>query len=86
MKRNGEIIHVEFLTGEMAGEHRYFGSLIAIYEYFAIEDIGISYVPLMRKQIKSYNPYQNKKVIVRRGELHTKPTKRRPPANLFANR
>lgn len=83
MKRNGEnIIHVEFTSGPLAGQHRYFGSIIAIYDQFTREEIGIAYQRLIRKKLSSFNPYQNKKCIIRRGEIHRKPANRKPPVRI----
>lgn len=70
MSRQGDnVVHVEFISGPMAGQHRYFGSMKAIYREFTKQDIGIGYDKLTRKKPSALNPYQNGKVIVRKSEL-----------------
>ncbi len=60
---------------EIEGQHHYFGSVAAIYEYFSKEQIGISYGSLRNYGLSEDKPYQNKFCIVRKGVLHTIPKK-----------
>ena len=61
------VIHLE-----INGEHRYFGSVANIYEYYTAEQIGISYGALRNYGLSSDKPYQNKKCIIRKGVLLSK--------------
>lgn len=80
MKRNGDtLIHVEFTKGPMAGQHRYFGSIVAIYTMFTNREIGISYDRLKRMKLSSFNPCITDTCIIRRGNVTRKPTNRKPP-------
>lgn len=60
---------------ELEGQHHYFGSVAAIYEYFSKEQIGISYGSLRNYGLSEDKPYQNKFCIIRKGVLHTIPKK-----------
>lgn len=82
--RNGDtIIHVEFTSGAMAGQHRYFGSIIAIYSEFTGAEIGICYNRLIRRKLSSFNPYQNDKCIIRKGDIVRKASNRKPPVRVI---
>lgn len=85
MKRNGDnLIHLEFTSGPMAGQHRYFGSIIAIYDVFTRHEIGIGYDRLTRKRVSSFNPYSNSNVVIRRGSVHRKPSNRNPKMKIIS--
>lgn len=66
-----KVIHIEFK--EPAGEqkHFYFGSQSAIFDTFTIEEIGISVKALYNNNLSTH-AYENKKVIIRTGELKRK--------------
>jgi hypothetical protein len=84
--RNGDtVIHVEFISGPLAGQHRYFGSISAIYTQFARVEIGICYDRLCRKKLNTWNPYQNRNCIIRKGDVVRKPSNRKPPLRINAN-
>ena len=74
-KKERTVVHVE-----KSGKHYYFGSLAAIYEVFDKQDIGISYGSLRNYGLSSDKPYQNNKVVIRKGILLTIPKKGMPEA------
>jgi hypothetical protein len=66
-KRELKVIHVHF---KQTDTHDYFGSIVAVYESYSHEELGIRY-----NTLKNYKlPYENKKVVVRQGVLKTKTT------------
>lgn len=56
----------------MNGEHHYYGSIARMYEDFTGEELGITYASLRNYGLSSEHPYQNKKCIIRKGELLSK--------------
>lgn len=61
------IIHVEIKS---TGEHKYFGSVKAIYTKLSEESVGTSYDALIRRGFtKDPNRFENDKCIIRRGEI-----------------
>lgn len=68
-----KVYDVEF---KRDGTHHYFGSQAAIFEWFTRLDIGISLKSLRNTYDLSKAPYENKRVIIRLGELHRKATLR----------
>lgn len=68
-----KVYHVEI---KQAGgnQHYYFGSKIALAEFFVREDLGLGYGRLRNISLKE--PYENSKCIIRLGELRRKGTKR----------
>lgn len=52
--------------------HSYFGSVSCIYDHYSEEEIGIKYTSLRNYKVEEDKPYENKKVIIRKGKLHTK--------------
>lgn len=68
-----KVYHVEI---KQAGgnQHYYFGSKIALAEFFVREDLGVGYSRLRNINLKE--PYENSKCIIRLGELRRKETKR----------
>ena len=66
-----KVIHLEFKESVAENKHFYFGSKSAIFDTFTIEEIGISVKALYNNNL-STQPYENKKVIIRIGELKRK--------------
>ncbi len=52
--------------------HSYYGSVSCIYDHYTEDEIGIKYTSLRNYKIEEDKPYENKKVIIRKGKLHTK--------------
>lgn len=69
----------EPINGE---RHFYFGSQAAIYEVFSTSQIGITYKSLTNNNL-SKKTYENKKCIIRMGELIRKKTERGPKPQQF---
>ena len=65
-KQERTVIHVE-----VNGEHYFFGSLAAIYQFFDSKTLGISYGSLRNVGLSPQKPYQNKHCIIRKGVLLT---------------
>ena len=61
---------------EIDGQHRYFGSVANIYEYYTPEQIGIGYGALRNYGLSVDKPYRNAKCIIRKGVLLAKPGNR----------
>ncbi len=70
------IFHLHFKS---SGEDHYFGSIAAIYDDFTRIDIGSTANNLYRFGITSDNPYENKKVIIKKGENKRKKGGRKLP-------
>ncbi|MDH8700931.1 hypothetical protein M2138_000265 [Dysgonomonadaceae bacterium PH5-43] len=56
--------------------HHYFGSMANIYEHFSYDQIGITFGSLRNYSLSSKKPYENTKVIIRKGTLLAKPNKK----------
>ena len=67
MENERTVIHLE-----MNGEHHYYGSIARMYEDFTGEELGITYASLRNYGLSSEHPYQNKKCLIRKGELLSK--------------
>ena len=67
MENERTVIHLE-----INGEHHYYGSIARMYEDFSSDELGITYASLRNYKLSSEHPYQNKKCIVRKGELLSK--------------
>ena len=67
-----KVIHL-FL--KESNKHEYFGSVSAIYDVHSIEEIGITHGSLRNYVVAENKPYENSKVIIRRGDLVTKKKK-----------
>ncbi|WP_455510973.1 hypothetical protein [Butyricimonas paravirosa] len=65
-KQERTVIHLE-----MNGEHYYFGSLAAIYQFFDSKILGISYGSLRNVGLSREKPYRNQHCIIRKGVLLT---------------
>lgn len=63
------IYHLQF---KESGESHYFGSIAAIYDVFTPAEIGVAKATLWGHGITRINPYENRKCIIRKGELHRK--------------
>lgn len=69
LKQDRTIIHVEI---KETNEHLYFGSAAAMYEDPRIKALlGIAYQTFRTKKVGPGRPYENKNLIVRKGELNT---------------
>lgn len=66
------VIH---LTIKAKDEHSYYGSVSCIYNHYTDEEIGIKYSSLRNFVISENKPYENDKVIIRKGKLLTKDRK-----------
>ncbi len=67
MENERTVIHLE-----INGEHHYYGSIARMYEDYSGDELGITYASLRNYKLSSEHPYQNKKCIVRKGELLSK--------------
>jgi hypothetical protein len=70
MKQERTVIHLYLKDSDL---HHYFGSMANIFEHFEKEKIGIGFGSLRNYGLSSSNPYENKKVIIRKGILQAKP-------------
>ena len=69
LKHNRTIIHVEVKDTR---EHFYFGSAAAMYADPRMADLLIiKYQTFRTKRVSEDRPYENKNVIVRKGNLYT---------------
>jgi hypothetical protein len=71
-KQKRTVIHLYLKENDT---HHYFGSMANIFEHFKNwkEDIGISFGSLRNYGLSPEKPYENKKVIIRKGVLLAKP-------------
>lgn len=69
-----KLYHVELFEGKK--KHHYFGSQAAIYDTFTPEQIGVSLDYLHNTIDLTLAPYENKKCIIRLGEVKRKHTLR----------
>ena len=69
MEKERTVIHLQMLETD---EHRYFGSIANIYQYYTSEQIGITYASLRNYGLSNEHPYKNKKCIIRKGLLLSK--------------
>ena len=74
-KQERQVIHL-YLKKENL--HQYFGSTANIYEFYSVDDIGITYGALRNYFHKNQDEkmYENSKVIIRKGILMAKPKKK----------
>lgn len=69
LKRTQSLIHVEFKDTE---ENLYFGSLAAMFDDPRVKErIGISYQTFRTKGLTEDNPYENDRILIRKGALQT---------------
>ena len=72
MTFGNKVVHLELLDSEPNDKDFYFGSISAIYDKFNSKQIGISLRRLRDFTIDKNNPYTNKLIIIRIGELKRK--------------
>ena len=77
-----KIIHIEFKELTNGAKHFYFGSQSAIFDTFTVEQVGVSYRSLLNHYSLESEPYENKKCIIRQGELKRKKTNRGIKTNI----
>jgi len=56
-------------------------SMANIFEHFSKEEVGISFGSLRNYGLSFENPYENKKVVIRKGILQAKPKQNLPDRN-----
>lgn len=66
-KQERTVIHLE-----INGEHYYFGSIAAMFDYFTAKELGAVYGTLRNYGLSTEHPYINKKCVIRKGILHQK--------------
>lgn len=66
-----KIVHVQFKEPYNGETDLYFGSLKAIYDAVPVEAVGIKYKSLTNHKFGE-RPYENKKVIIRLGQIQRK--------------
>ena len=71
-KQERTVIHLYLKEKDI---HLYFGSMANIFEHFTKEQVGITFGSLRNYGLSSEKPYENRKVIIRKGILLTKPKK-----------
>jgi len=69
-KKERTVIHLYLKENDT---HHYFGSMANVFEHFTKEKIGITFGSLRNFGLSAVNPYENKKVIIRKGILQAKP-------------
>lgn len=74
------ILHLEFdntnlqpTKDNQEGKHFYFGSIAAIFEKFKRETLGVAIRALYVFGIEENNPYENGRIIIRKGIVTKKP-------------
>ena len=60
-------------------DNHYFGSIAAIFDHFTPSQLGVSASRLWNYGITETKPYRNNTVIIRRGVIQRKKTKRKNP-------
>ena len=69
LKTTQSLIHVEFKDTH---EHFYFGSLAAMFDDPKVKErIGIAYQTFRTRGLTEDKPYENERIIVRKGNLQT---------------
>jgi len=66
-----QVIHLYLIKQD---EHHYYGSLAAMYQHFLKEQLGVA-MQTLYNQWKNV-PYQNDKVVIRKGRLIQKKNKK----------
>ena len=66
-----KVFHVELKQPLDGRKHFYFGSKMAIFDVLPHEAVGITYRTLTNCVKLSNGPYENKKCVIRQGELVT---------------
>ena len=83
MKTKDTVIHVEFHEGPRKGQHRYFGSITAIFDEIPQKDLKTTVDRLYRSQLSEEKPFQNKVCTIRKGTIHRKPGNRTAPVKIL---
>ena len=78
-KKERTVIHVYL---KQSDTHRYFGSIANIFEFYLIDDIGITYGSLRNYGLSTEKPYENTKCIIRKGLLLAKSGNRGRKGNI----
>lgn len=78
-----KVYHVELKEPIEGKKHFYFGSQVAIFDYFSPDRLGISYRTLTNKYDLRRRPYENEFCIIRFGKLRRRKTNRGPRPRLF---
>lgn len=68
-KKERTVIHVHF---KQLDTHHYFGSIANVYEFYSVDDIGITYGSLRNYGLSTEKPYENAKCVIRKGMLLSK--------------
>jgi hypothetical protein len=71
-KKERTVVHLYLKSDD---SHHYFGSMANVYEHFESAEIGISFGALRNYGLSANKPYENKRVIIRKGVLLAKPKK-----------
>ena len=66
-----KVFHVELKEPVDGKRHFYFGSKKAIFDVFSHEEVGITYAYLVNSVKLQNSPYENKKCVIRQGNLIT---------------
>ena len=69
-KQERTVIHLYFKDSDT---HHYMGSMANIFEHYIKDEIGIGFGSLRNYGLSPDKPYENKKVIIRKGILQAKP-------------
>ena len=69
-KQERTVIHLYLKENDI---HSYFGSMANVFEHFSKEEIGIGFGSLRNYGLSPTKPYENKKVVIRKGILQAKP-------------
>ena len=69
-KQERTVVHLYLKDSDT---HCYFGSMANLYELHNKEEIGISFGSLRNFGLSAQKPYENKKVVIRKGILQAKP-------------
>jgi len=62
------IIHLE-MKHPNGNKHYYYGSKTAIFTNWTSDELGVSIWKLMRFNLSSSNPYENDRIIIRKGTI-----------------
>lgn len=69
-KQDRTVIHLYLKESDT---HHYFGSMANIFEHNSKDELSISFGSLRNYGLSPEKPYENKKVIIRKGILQAKP-------------
>lgn len=83
MKKEENLIHLEFIGGPWMGQHHYFGSIAAIYDSFTNEELGVTKGRVYCFNVDNDRPYMNKLCIIRKGVILRKKGERVAPVKVI---